>query len=492
MAAGHAFLSYVREDSQSVDRLQRVLEAAGIRVWRDTDDLWPGEDWRDRIRNAITDNALAFIACFSSNSASREKSYQNEELLLAIEQLRLRRAGDPWLIPVRLDDCIIPDVDLGGGRTLASIQRADLFGDREHEGVARLVAAVLGILGESPKVADTAQAQPAAQIAGTVPDSEPNVEPQGVMADVGSRLPRPLMPSWESDPTETLAQSVLENLTGPTDTMPATTDRWKLTHSLANVPAMSQLGNQGFDHQAYGRPADETPPWVRTRAVVACARLGEAPGWQELRSRFVALLSQESIRGLIDELTDIPVEAIWRPRGTHRRSWLEADLTVEDEAAVPAASANLFLPEQETLAGLQPGCAQLTLHIDYAPRASTGTSRQTSARRPPYWRARFAQSLALPGELAAWLENQLGLTTSSHPAAQSGILLQDRRPIIEMVDPSGIRALSALYVTNQFTGWAVADGDGKTTQDLASQMMLDLSERVLHLDGTVEQMSGLV
>jgi NAD(P)-dependent dehydrogenase (short-subunit alcohol dehydrogenase family) len=94
---------------------------------------------------------------------------------------------------------------------------------------------------------------------------------------------------------------------------------------------------------------------------------------------------------------------------------------------------NLFLPERETLAGLQPGCAQLTLHVDFVPRASAGTSGQTSARRPPYWRARFAQALALPGELAGWVENQLGLTTSSHPAAQSGVMLQARQSITEMV-----------------------------------------------------------
>jgi hypothetical protein len=67
---------------------------------------------------------------------------------MAIEQLRLRRPDDPWLIPVRFDECDIPDWDIGGGRTLTSIQRADLFGDRYHESAARLVAAVLRILGK--------------------------------------------------------------------------------------------------------------------------------------------------------------------------------------------------------------------------------------------------------------------------------------------------------------------------------------------------------
>lgn len=145
---GHAFISYVREDSHEVDKLQGTLEAAGVSVWRDTADLWPGEDWRMKIRRAITDDALAFIACFSSRSIARRKSYQNEELLLAIEQLRLRRPDDIWLIPVRLDDCDIPDLDLGGGRTLGSIQRVDLFGDKRDIGIARLVTAVLGILGQ--------------------------------------------------------------------------------------------------------------------------------------------------------------------------------------------------------------------------------------------------------------------------------------------------------------------------------------------------------
>jgi TIR domain/NNMT/PNMT/TEMT family len=152
--AGHAFISYVREDSRQVDQLQRTLQAAGVPVWRDTADLWPGEDWRAKIRHAITDSALVFIACFSQASLSRGKSYQNEELTLAIEQMRLRSPENPWLIPVRLDECEIPERDIGGGRTLTSIQRADLFGDRSGGGADRLVATILRILGRDPAAAE--------------------------------------------------------------------------------------------------------------------------------------------------------------------------------------------------------------------------------------------------------------------------------------------------------------------------------------------------
>jgi GntR family transcriptional regulator len=145
--AGHVFISYVREDSRQVDRLQQALEAVGVPVWRDTADLWPGQDWRVEIRRAIKENTLVFIACFSQASISRHKSYQNEELVLAIEEMRLRSPEDPWLIPVRLSECEIPDREIGAGRTLTSIQRADLFGDRTDEGTERLVTTILRILG---------------------------------------------------------------------------------------------------------------------------------------------------------------------------------------------------------------------------------------------------------------------------------------------------------------------------------------------------------
>ena len=145
---GHVFVSYVREDSGEVDALQRALERAGVPVWRDTEDLWPGEDWREKISREIASNALVFIACFSRRSLARTVSYQYEELALAIEQLRLRRPDVPWLIPVRFDDCQIPELRIGEGRTLASIQRVDLFGDGAGKAGERLIRAIHRIFGQ--------------------------------------------------------------------------------------------------------------------------------------------------------------------------------------------------------------------------------------------------------------------------------------------------------------------------------------------------------
>jgi hypothetical protein len=140
--AGQVFISYVRQDAQAVDALREVLEAAGIEVWLDRDQLGPGDDWKLQIRRAIQHNSLAFIACFSSQSIARAKSYQNEELAIAAEEFRMRQPGVPWLFPVRFDDVDLPHYDLGAGRTLDSIQRTDLFGPAREPAQTRLAVRI--------------------------------------------------------------------------------------------------------------------------------------------------------------------------------------------------------------------------------------------------------------------------------------------------------------------------------------------------------------
>src|ERR1700722_3852295 len=65
MQSGHVFLSYMREDSQDADRLERALIEAGISVWRDRSSLWPGDAWRLKIRRAIAQAALVVMFFFS-------------------------------------------------------------------------------------------------------------------------------------------------------------------------------------------------------------------------------------------------------------------------------------------------------------------------------------------------------------------------------------------------------------------------------------------
>lgn len=156
----HVFISYITEDSEQVDELQGALEAAGFIVWRDKQRLWPGDDWQQEIRNAIRGGSFVFLACFSSNLAEREKSYQFEELTLAAEEFRTRPPGASWLMTARLDECEIPDFDLGAGRTLGrSIHRADLFGAQKSAQLTRLIVAIQRATGSSPASASTSAAR---------------------------------------------------------------------------------------------------------------------------------------------------------------------------------------------------------------------------------------------------------------------------------------------------------------------------------------------
>lgn len=143
----HAFISYVHEDEERADQLQDALEAAGVKVWRDKDDLPPGSDWANEIRKAITGGSLAFIACFSEASAGRDRSYQYEELTAAIDQFRQLPPSRQWLFPVRFDEVEMPEYSLGAGRTFDSIHRTDLFGKRRDSNLIRLTAAVAQLVG---------------------------------------------------------------------------------------------------------------------------------------------------------------------------------------------------------------------------------------------------------------------------------------------------------------------------------------------------------
>lgn len=122
------FISYVQENAELVDRLQRELENRGVDVWRDAKNLFPGDWWKDEIRKAIRQGDH-FIACFSKEFVDKQKSFMYEELMQAVEETRQRPPSSRWLIPVFLSECTVPEIHIGGGQSLASVQHVKLFED---------------------------------------------------------------------------------------------------------------------------------------------------------------------------------------------------------------------------------------------------------------------------------------------------------------------------------------------------------------------------
>ena len=141
MPKKHVFLSYYRENAKEVSRLRDDLLAAGETVWWDQDIL-PGQDWRQAIRQAMRDS-YAVLLCLSSEGAGRPMSGVNPEALDAIDVYRQYRTGEIFLIPVRLNDCEIPPIEIDGTRTLDRLQWIDLFPpSRRKDGLSRLVQAL--------------------------------------------------------------------------------------------------------------------------------------------------------------------------------------------------------------------------------------------------------------------------------------------------------------------------------------------------------------
>ena len=137
----HAFISYVREDLAIVDYIAEILTKNGVGVWRDTNNLAAGARWKDKIIEGIRSGSY-FLPIFTKRWMNRERTYANEELALAIEELRLRSRDHIWFIPVRVDDCKIPDHPIGGGERLSDIERVDIAVLGWERGLAKLLAAL--------------------------------------------------------------------------------------------------------------------------------------------------------------------------------------------------------------------------------------------------------------------------------------------------------------------------------------------------------------
>ena len=128
MKQKHVFISYVHENEKEVQRLYDKLIQYGVKIWLDRHDIEPGVRWKNAIRRAIQGGAF-FIACFSKEYSEREQTFMNEELTIAIEELRRRPTDRAWFIPVKLNECEIPDRDIGGGETLRDLQYVELYKD---------------------------------------------------------------------------------------------------------------------------------------------------------------------------------------------------------------------------------------------------------------------------------------------------------------------------------------------------------------------------
>ncbi|MDE0088161.1 MAG: toll/interleukin-1 receptor domain-containing protein, partial [Candidatus Poribacteria bacterium] len=120
----HVFISYCHENKTIVDRLCQALASHDIHIWLDRDNIGPGTPWKQAIQQAIHHGDF-FLACFSKEYNARDKTFMEEELSIAIEKFQQKLVDKIWFIPVKLNECEIPDIDIGGGETLRNLKYVD-------------------------------------------------------------------------------------------------------------------------------------------------------------------------------------------------------------------------------------------------------------------------------------------------------------------------------------------------------------------------------
>lgn len=101
------FISYSRSDFNTASEIYSFLRSNDCVPWLDKYDLIPGQDWELEIRRQINESDFV-VACLSKNSVSK-RGYVQKELKYAISILEEFPEGKIYLIPVRVDDCSVPE-----------------------------------------------------------------------------------------------------------------------------------------------------------------------------------------------------------------------------------------------------------------------------------------------------------------------------------------------------------------------------------------------
>ncbi len=101
---GPVFLSYASEDRAVAVEIKEALEAVGVDVFFDKDDLHAGENWAIKLKRTINEASL-FLALISKNTLPVPQTrYFRREWEQAAEEAKGRAETMIFIIPVIIDD----------------------------------------------------------------------------------------------------------------------------------------------------------------------------------------------------------------------------------------------------------------------------------------------------------------------------------------------------------------------------------------------------
>ncbi|MFM7475257.1 MAG: SUMF1/EgtB/PvdO family nonheme iron enzyme, partial [Microcystis aeruginosa] len=144
------FLAHASEDKPAVLALHERLKQAGYKPWLDEKDLIAGQIGRDEIPKAIRASQI-FLACLSAKSANKQ-GYIQRELRIALDTLGQMLLGTIFFIPMRLEECEIPDLRLAEvGLNLRDLHWLDYWEEDGFEQLERAIGYQFKLEPEEPK-----------------------------------------------------------------------------------------------------------------------------------------------------------------------------------------------------------------------------------------------------------------------------------------------------------------------------------------------------
>ncbi|HMZ07756.1 MAG TPA: toll/interleukin-1 receptor domain-containing protein [Anaerolineales bacterium] len=119
------FLSYSKLNQTSARDFAEKLKSEGwIDPWFDEEDILPGQVWEELVTTGVR-NSHAVIIMLSKVAVASEGFFQ-KEIKLALDTAAEKPDGTIFIIPIRLNDCEVPQI-------LKKYQYVDYFGREEQK-----------------------------------------------------------------------------------------------------------------------------------------------------------------------------------------------------------------------------------------------------------------------------------------------------------------------------------------------------------------------
>lgn len=121
------FLCHAKEDVVKVRNLYKRLKNDGFDVWFDEVDLIAGQEWEIEIPKVVKTSDIVLVLV--SNNSITKTGYVQKEIRIALDAADYQPEGSIFLIPVRLEECKVPD-------RISRFQWTDLF---DKDGYSKLI-----------------------------------------------------------------------------------------------------------------------------------------------------------------------------------------------------------------------------------------------------------------------------------------------------------------------------------------------------------------